>query len=359
MTKAMTKRPMEYLRECRNISMRERPFSLTDAMFLCNVTYIDLKGLVPEDGSLVTLGQIDRIMDKKRVFSNPQYGSMYLEMFELMKDSERYGTMQMGYFREVVDRSEEMQFGAMTFFLETGQLFVGFRGTDGSWLGWKEDFNYAYRETMPSQTLGLEYLYEVAASTSQDMYVGGHSKGGTIAVYAASSADEAVQDRILKVLSIDGIGFRKGFFEQPGFKRIEEKVFKVVPEESLIGRIFEIEPNYRIVRSFETGMVQHDFMNWMIEDDDLVYLDEFPKKKNKGSVKFNNWLKKLTDEQIRNFVETLFEVIGAARVEYIDSLFIEPKKYIKPLLKKLFSINGKRRRSFYLTVLKYLTARGR
>jgi len=349
-----TGRPMDYLRACRDKSFEESPFSLTDAILLCNITYIDLKGIAPEDGAAVTFAEMDKKIDRKRVFSNPLYGQMYLEMFELMKDSRRYGNIRTGYFREKLDRDEEAQFGAMTFFLDTGRIFVAFRGTDGSWLGWKEDFNYAYLEVMPSEKLGLEYLNEVASETTQEMYVGGHSKGGTIAVYSASNTAEDIQDRIVQVFSVDGIGFRKGFYELDGFRRIEERVCKVVPEEAFIGRIFEIEPNYRIAKSFERGMEQHDFMNWMVEGKSLVFLEKFSRKRNRRAVKFNKWITRLSKDQARNFVDTLFEIIGAANVDYIDQIFLEPKKYIKSLLKKLFSLKGSRRRAFFRTAFKYV-----
>ena len=347
---------MEYLRESRGKSFMEMPFSMPDAMLLSNAAYINLKGLVPEDGNTVTFDDIDRVMDKDKVFAHPLYGPMYRRIFEDMTGSRRYGRIRLGYFREINDPDTEAQFGAVTFFLGADRMFVVMRGTDGSLLGWKEDFNYGFLEEMPSQRLAADYLKEIAEKTTQKMYVGGHSKGGTLSVFAAAGLDSSTQERILKVFSFDGIGFKKGFIGSSGFERIADRVIKIIPEHGFIGRLYEMEPDYKIARSSGTGFEQHDFMNWYVRDGRLVYTDSFTEKSTRSAARFNSWIRGLSAEEIQNFVEVLFEVLKKADIDDVDLFFLEPSKYFGVLLKQLLTIDGKRRRRFIGTVFKYIRA---
>ena len=347
---------MEYLRESRGKSFMEMPFSLPDAMLLSNVAYINFKGLVPEDGNTVTFGDIDRVIDKAKVFAHPLYGPMYRRIFEDMTGSRRYGKIRLGYFREINDPETEAQFGAVTFFLGADRMFVAMRGTDGSLLGWKEDFNYGFLDEMPSQRLAADYLKEIAEKTAQKMYVGGHSKGGTLSVFAAAGLERSAQERILNVFSFDGIGFKNGFIGSPGFERIADRVIKIMPEHDFIGRLYETEPEYRIVKSNGTGFEQHDFMNWHVRDGRLVYTDSFTEKSIRSAARFNRWIEGLAADDIQNFVEVLFEMLEKADIDDVDMFFLEASKYFRVLLKQLFIIDRKRRRRFLGTVFKYFRA---
>ncbi len=347
---------MDYLRENKDKSFMELPFSIPDAMLLANAIYMRFKGLVPENGNTVTFGDIDRVMDKNKVFAHPLYGPVYRKTFEEMKDSRRYSKIRLGYFREITDKTTEAQFAAVTYFLGSDRIFVVFRGTDGSLLGWKEDFNYGFLEEMPSQQLAVDYLDEIAKKTTQKMYVGGHSKGGTLSVFASAKLDQEAQERILKVFTFDGIGFKKGFIDSPGFQCIADRVIKIMPEHGFIGRLFEMEPEYKIARSSGEGFEQHDFMNWYVKNGQVVYTNAFTEKSTKSVAKFNNWISGLSEDEIENFVEVLFEILGNAGIDDVDLFFLEPSKYIGSLIKELFAIDGKRRRRFLGTVFKYLKA---
>jgi hypothetical protein len=70
-----------------------------------------------------------------------------------------------------------MQFSAVSFLLPGGDVFVAFRGTDDTLVGWKENFNMSFMHPVPAQREAHKYLERVAAATSGRIFVGGHSKG--------------------------------------------------------------------------------------------------------------------------------------------------------------------------------------
>lgn len=123
--------------------------------------------------------------------------------------SPRFRAVEVGLYLSEFDPAREMQFAAMTFFYRDAFAFVGFRGTDESIVGWKEDFNMAYAMPVPAQDQASRYLATAAPYLPERIIVGGHSKGGNLAEYAALHAPADVQNRIVRVYNLDGPGFKE------------------------------------------------------------------------------------------------------------------------------------------------------
>lgn len=130
--------------------------------------------------------------------------------------SPRFRAVEVGLYLSEFDPAREMQFAAMTFFYRDMFAFVGFRGTDESIVGWKEDFNMAYAMPVPAQDQASRYLAAAAPYLPERIIVGGHSKGGNLAEYAALHAPADVQNRIVRVYNLDGPGFKEDVRENAG-----------------------------------------------------------------------------------------------------------------------------------------------
>ena len=100
----------------------------------------------------------------------------------------------------------ETQFAALTVELSPGELFLSFRGTDNTLVGWKEDFNMSFVCPVPAQRLALDYVTKIAYRESDRLILGGHSKGGNLALYAACSLPEEQWAMIRRVFLLDGPG---------------------------------------------------------------------------------------------------------------------------------------------------------
>ena len=122
-----------------------------------------------------------------------------------------------------------MQFSAVTFVLPDGTLFVAFRGTDDSLIGWKEDFNLSYIHPAPGQIMALEYLSEIASAHPGKIITGGHSKGGHLAVYSAVFSPESVRERIICAYSNDGPGSVHTQAQKRQYQRV-----KITPGEKIL-----------------------------------------------------------------------------------------------------------------------------
>ena len=68
----------------------------------------------------------------------------------------------------------------------------------------------ALLDTVPSQLRAADYVQRAARRyKGWKLYLGGHSKGGNLAVYSAVNCGKTVQNRIVAVYNNDGPGFRK------------------------------------------------------------------------------------------------------------------------------------------------------
>ena len=110
------------------------------------------------------------------------------ELYAAIGVNPRFACVRVDASDEHFSEEQQMQFAAVTMLLPGGTLAVAFRGTDDSLVGWKEDFNMAFRYPVPAQHAACEYVCAVARLWRGPMVLLGHSKGGNLAVYAAMNA---------------------------------------------------------------------------------------------------------------------------------------------------------------------------
>ena len=61
------------------------------------------------------------------------------------------------------------------------------------WWAGKKNFNMAYITPVPAQQTAKEYVEKTAGQWQGKLWLGGHSKGGNLAVYAGIHAEENVR----------------------------------------------------------------------------------------------------------------------------------------------------------------------
>ena len=172
-----------------------------------------------------------------------------IDLFPAMAKSNRFSQMKITGYINKIDQEEEKQFSAITIFIPDGTMYISFRGTDNTLIGWKEDFNMSFQEKVPSQLDAIKYVKQIANQYENPIRIGGHSKGGNIAVYAASFSPKEIQNRIKNVYNNDGPGFHENIIIKPSYQKMLSKVHTFVPQTSIIGRLLYHEENYTVVQS--------------------------------------------------------------------------------------------------------------
>lgn len=349
---------MTYVREHKNIPFDKHAFNEVDALLLCQMVYPALEWFVPKlksHNNRQTIGWSNLDTPEKReiLFGTSFYGKMYRDLFDEIKDSPRYGHIRLGYMRALKDQEKVVQFAAFTMLLNEEHALVIFRGTDSSLTGWREDFKYSYLKTWPAHAIAREYLLEVSNMLPDNLYVAGHSKGGNLAVYASALVPASVQMKIVRIFSYDGMGFRSSFYKTEGYGRIRERVYKLVPAESLIGMLFVPEKGFRIVESYEHGFLQHDLMNWKVENGEFVLKEGFSKKHNRMINRLNRWILSLSGRERKGFVELLFTTLGDLLEAEGAQTMTESGSLVKTLRSRLKTLSKEQRKLFWRSVRRF------
>ena len=300
-----------------------------DSLLLCQFAYLKFDGLVPdisEDKPSVTLTELDRHPDREGLFADERFEKDNRELFEGMLSGRRFRNIKLNCHINVVEKEWEAQFSAVTVILEDGTIYVVFRGTDETIVGWKEAFNMAFLSPVPGQALSVKYLNTVTERFSTPFYVGGHSKGGNLAVYSAMNCVPQVQERILKIYSMDGPGFRPEVLRECGYDRIADRVVKLLPHSSVIGMIFEWDTGYQVVESRSFSLAQHNPYNWKIKNGEFVAAEDIYERARLTDNAINEWLISQNEDRIKLFVDTLYQVISASEADDLIAFTADWKK---------------------------------
>lgn len=331
-----------YVRDYGDYTFMEKPMNDVDSLVLCQFCYLKFDGLVPlvtEYKKSVSIRALAAHALYDDLFLDKRYEKDNRELFAAMLASRRYCNLKMNCYINIVEPEWETQFSAVTFLLEDSTIYVAYRGTDETIVGWKEDFNMAFQSPVPGQAYAVKYLNMVAKKFFSNFYIGGHSKGGNLAVYAAMNCTEKVQERIIKIYSMDGPGFREDVLEKHKYEVIADRIVKILPQSSLVGMLFETSPHYKVVESKTFGLLQHNPYTWMIEGDDFLYAKGIYESQKFANTAVNEWLMAMDDSERKMFVNTLYQVISASEAENLIDLTADWKKSMNGIISALKEVD--------------------
>ena len=329
---------MDYISWRGDLSFAQSPFNEVDNLILACFSYVnldripavtrqkgtELKKLVKEFKKLHTIKELEA--DKSFIRLAP------FMMFE-MAESVRFGNCVIrNYVNEIVTEAEQ-QFSAVEIVLDDGTSYISFRGTDDTIIGWKEDFNLS-TGVVPAQERAVEYMQRTSDKASGMLRVGGHSKGGNLAIYGSVMCKSA-HDKILEIYSNDGPGFSKEFQEFPETAEMMPKIIRIIPEYSIIGTLLEHEKQPVIVASTSRGLLQHDGFSWEVQGPGLVRRDSL----NKTALRFieilHKWIDGMDMEQKRLLIEDLFATLQASGYENLSEVQSGGLKSLAAMVKRL------------------------
>lgn len=263
----------DYLRWRSDITLEERHFNDVDNVILSTLSYLDFTGIVAGErvGTGIRLSlACQRLLDRAGGDITPYVRSLAKvdsTFVQLMADSRRFGDATLRAYVDEVDEGRSLQFSAMQIDLTSGETYVAFRGTDSTLVGWREDFMLSFQVT-EAQREAAAYLERAllrAKEQGRHVRVGGHSKGGNLAEYAAMCCPADLSDLILRVYSNDGPGMAPEVMPHDGREVLGDRLRSIVPTYSVVGMLFSREDDARlIVPSTGTGIGQHDPTTWQV-----------------------------------------------------------------------------------------------
>lgn len=346
---------MDYLEWRGDLAFNKDPFNGIDALILALLSYLPFKEIVPgiESNDEITLKeacaqyfarepQADAPASNFNPTASSSFDSELVKLLEVTAKCARFQEIRISKYDENTDFVIGRQFGAMTFTLHNSQRekVIAFRGTDNSLIGWKEDFELAYKEQTPAQESACQYLERSIGFFSSPFTVCGHSKGGNLAVYAGAHLNLLRQSRLSKIYNFDGPGFDFSIIKRDRFVDCEHKVHHFIPEESMVGLLLEPVGKTSVVASAGRFINQHNALNWGVER------TKFARGKLSSSSKLieqtlKTWLPQISVPERRMFLEALFDILGASEGAAIKFDPQDNLKEIKNILVKYSKLDMK------------------
>jgi len=328
----------DYINWRGDLSLKQSEFNAIDGLILSLFSYLQFEE--HEDFREKTLKYV--ITALKNV---PVREKMKI-IFSVQKTSDEFlrKTVKMKRFKDIAvrdytyeyDEETKQQFAAVTFQLEDGSLYIAFRGTDDSLVGWQEDCNLAFVNGVPSQLSATKYAQKIYDTYRCPIRLGGHSKGGNLAIWSAANMTEAAQRSIKGVFNFDGPGFQNEFLESDGFKRVKDKILSFVPESSIIG-ILMGHCDYLIVKSSAHSVLQHDPLSWNIIGKRFEYATERSRSGKELDSMINGFIRNMDKEQVAGTVNKIFEIMSETNIRTLDDMMTKKREVLK-VLPKLMAV---------------------
>lgn len=329
------------------------PINDVDAMILARISYLPffkIKMAEKETISSVCEKFLEKLGPKDFMWPAD------FELVKNLKDSRRFRSMKLTDYVRKNSKALERQFSAITIHINSFEMYLSFFGTDDSIIGWKEDFNLAFLDHIPAQLEGKKYLEAVHGKYGHKFIrLGGHSKGGNIAMYTAVTAPDSWQRRMFKVYNFDGPGLRKGTAAlDTGTEKVIRKIRSFVPQSSVVGRLFEHREKVTVVKSNAKNLYQHDIYSWEISGKNVV-TSKSTKASDLVDKTITNWLESASEKERKIFINSLFKVFSSANV---NSPLELKAKWLKstPAIVKAFTTLPKDEKKVMMEVWKKLGA---
>lgn len=350
---------LDYINWRGDLTFRQSPFNKLDSLILSCLSYLPFDHL--HKNKPLSIKQLGELFFKHHDATHRDIVlPLSIDLLKAMMLSKRFGKLLTAHYVNHIDSDKETQFSALCIHLDRQTTYVAYRGTDNTLIGWKEDFNMAFSPHVPSQQYAREYLLTHSAHFKQHLIIGGHSKGGNLAIYASVFAPQHIQERILQIYNFDGPGFISAeLLNNTAYDALAEKIQSFVPETAIVGMLMTHKTPYLVVKSQGKGFVQHDPFNWSVSQTDFVYTDHVDPFSQRIQHASQTLLNKLNTEQREQLVSLLFSFFSANNIYHVKDLSKLSLK-IGALLKHYHDLSDEDKKiitSAFITVVNTLRAK--
>lgn len=333
---------MDYLSWRGDLTFVQSPFNEIDNLILSCLSYVELDDIVPEHQGSVTIAEASadfygRHSEEALTVSHSFLRSAPL-LLKSMAKTKRFGKAELMHYVNRISTKRELQFSAMEILLSDGTSYIAFRGTDDTFIGWREDFNMSIGD-VPSEHMAAEYLSRTGSFNRHMLRVGGHSKGGHLALYASAKCNSDVQRRILNIYSNDGPGFFHNLSEDDDFKKIQPRIRRFIPEFSIVGMLMYHNKAPIIIQSDGNGIYQHNAFNWQVEGTRFLRSSSLSPAAERFSESIKTWLEQMSLSERQVFIDDLFSVLDASGAATISEFQIQGIRNMPAMIKQLNALH--------------------
>lgn len=311
---------VKYIKKYSNCTFLEKPFNEIDNIIFSQLTYLNFEKIVPNDNMTIALNEAIKLYLENYTYKETKKeGIAQKDTYKLLNsllNSKRYKDVHISNY--IYIGNKDIQFSAMVFKYKKLFKYIAFEGTDDLISGWKENFKLVYQFPTISHKYAINYLNNTIKLFDKNVIVGGHSKGGNLALVAAMYCNPLKRLRIKKIYNIDGPGLRLKEFNSKAFSRVKDKYIHIVPNYSYIGVLLR-NNEYKVIKTTRRDIMAHSPLTWVIDDNKFVEtnLSKFSKNLETGVI---TWLDNHNDLKRKKVVNTIFQAIEDCGIDKLSSL---------------------------------------
>ncbi|WP_075877179.1 Mbeg1-like protein [Merdibacter massiliensis] len=357
---------LDYITLRKDLSFTQCAFQEIDALIFCELAYVEWTGIVEKP--ILLSEACSRFFQE---YAGTDFTTKYAysvripQLVHALQKTSRYQHIELLNYQSVFDETQEIQFAAITLRLEDGALFIAYRGTDNSILGWKEDMKMTYLDEIPSHLLAWNYaseMYERYRSHKRTLiswqkkhtplYLGGHSKGGNLAMYVAIR-EQQLHPWLRKVYNFDGPGFRPSFYEHYDAAPVLDKIVTIVPKETIIGRLLLHKERYTVIDAQGNGLSQHDGFHWSVDAYGFVRVDHWSEESDRIQQMIDEMLMSKEDAQRKEYIDLIFHILDRLEIRQISDFSSMSIRQGMTGIRELSTLNNNERK-FLFDVINFL-----
>lgn len=327
---------IDYMKWRGDLTFAQDPFNEIDNLILSQLVYVELNDIVSNRA-----GQTISLLDAAKIFFKKNNEEELLDhvsmtknaifVFKEMAKSTRFKNAKLSRYINDINEQEQSQFCAITIRLDDNSTYIAFSGTDATLVGWHEDFNMLYLKKTPGQEKALAYLNDLS-NLDTPIRLGGHSKGGNFAIYAGMYCESSLRDHIITIYNNDGPGFSKDVVSSKPYQNLLPVIMTIVPESSVVGRLFEHQEDYIVIKSENKGLKQHDAMSWEVIGNHFVHATTPANQSLLANQAIREWIALIPREKRKEIVEAVFQILDSAGIETVDDFLTLKLKDIRTII---------------------------
>lgn len=310
-----------YIKEYGDKTFNEEKINEIDNVILSSIVYLNFDGIVPKNKKSISLCEAGNIfLYKYNYFDVSKLGIAQKVSYKILKqivNTKRYKDIQMYNYKYIWDT--DTQFGAVCFKVKKKFIYVAFEGTDNLLSGWKEDFQMAYEFPVPSQKLAVKYLNENIKLFDKNIIVGGHSKGGNLALVSSMYCKNRINKKIKQIYSNDGPGLKKEQIGSENYSKVRDRLIHLVPNYSYVGVLLRND-KFTVIKTNRKDFMAHAVSSWQVNKNEFI-------RENLSSISDNfrksllKWLDEHDLEQREKMISTVFKTLEESGIKNLNDFF--------------------------------------
>ena len=299
-----------------NVTYKDKKETEIDILLFSQLAYLPMDNIDFKNNQKYTLEEIATSIDRSVFLESLIAQRNALKLLDTIKDLLRFKEIKVTDYSYIMD--ENSQFGAVTFILPNKKIVIAFQGTDNTIAGWKEDAILSYKYPTTSQELAGSYVEKIISKYKRSVIICGHSKGGNLALVGAMRTTLLKKLAIKEIYSFDGPGLREKEFNSNQYKQVRKKLHNIIPDESMVGVLFNQE-NLDVIKSDAKGIMQHATTSWQVEDDRLVRTNKSALSDNLDKAIYD-WLSNYDLEQRKLIIDEAFGLLEKSNIKRVSDI---------------------------------------